>query len=129
MYYVKVGDTIGKRLEDEQIIACLLESGSKAETARKLKIDPKTLFKRMNGEVFKTKYKKAKEDVLERVGLKISSQMSAASDVLYNVMQNEKTAAQTRVNAATSILTYGLKFAELSDFVERLEALEKGGRS
>ena len=119
---------MGKRLEDEQIIACLLESGSKAEAARKLQIDPKTLFKRMNGDLFKIKYRKAKEGILESVGLKISSQMSAASDVLYSIMQNEETAAQTRVNAATSILVYGLKFAELSDFVERLEALEQGGR-
>ena len=119
---------MGKRLEDEQIIACLLESGSKTEAARKLQIDPKTLFKRMKGDLFKIKYRKAKEDVLESVRLKLSSRMAAATDTLFSVMQNEETASQTRVNAATAIITYGLKFAEMSDFAERLEALERGSR-
>ena len=119
---------MGKRLEDEQIIACLLESGSKTETVKKLHIDPKTLFRRMNDNLFKEKYRKAKESVLESVRLKLSSQMAAATDTLFNIMQNEETAPQTRVNAATSIITYGLKFAEMADFAERLEALEKGGR-
>ena len=48
-----------------------------------------------------------------------------AIETLAKLMKDTDTAAQTRANCAVNILQYAGRFTEITDFADRLEALEK----
>ena len=116
---------MAKRLSDEQIIAALISKGSIKMAAAALQCMERTLYERMKKPEFKNKYAQAKTDLLKAVTAKLQGNMCSAIDTLVEIMKDEETAKQTRVNSAVSILQYGAKFTEATDIIERLEAIEK----
>ena len=117
--------TARKRLQDEEIIAALIAEGSIKRAAASLKCTTRTLYERMKKPGFKTLYTQAKADILKTATAKLQGNLCGAIDCLVSVMNDEKTAKQTRVNSAVSILQYAARFTETTDIIERLEAIEE----
>lgn len=117
--------TARKRLQDEEIIAALIAEGSIKRAAASLKCTTRTLYERMKKPEFKTLYTQAKADILKTATAKLQGNLCGAIDCLVSVMNDEKTAKQTRVNSAVSILQYAARFTETTDIIERLEAIEE----
>ena len=116
--------TLKKRLTDETIIAALVEAGSIKEAAGKLGCTPRTLYERMKKPNFREMYNQAKGELMKTATAKLQAHLSGAVGVLVAIMNDTETAAQTRVNCAVSILQYGARYAESTDIIKRLEAVE-----
>lgn len=113
-----------KRLTDETIITALVEAGSIKEAAGKLHCTPRTIYDRMKKPAFRELYNQAKGELMKTAAAKLQGNLTGAIDTLVSIMTDKETAAQTRANCAVSILQYGARFAEATDIIERLEALE-----
>jgi hypothetical protein len=113
-----------KRLTDETIITALVEAGSIKEAAGKLHCTPRTIYDRMKKPAFRELYNQAKGELMKTAAAKLQGKLTGAIDTLVSIMTDKETAAQTRANCAVSILQYGARFAEATDIIERLEALE-----
>jgi len=113
-----------KRLTDETIITALVEAGSIKEAAGKLHCTPRTIYERMKKPAFRELYNQAKGELMKTAAAKLQGNLTGAIDTLVSIMTDNETAAQTRANCAVSILQYGARFAEATDIIERLEALE-----
>ena len=116
--------TLKKRLTDETIIAALVEAGSIKEAAGKLNCTPRTLYERMKKPAFRELYNQAKGELMKTATAKLQAHLSGAVNTLVGIMNDKETAPQTRANCAVSILQYGARYAEATDIIERLEALE-----
>ena len=114
-----------KRLEDEAIIAALIAEGSVKGAAASLKCTVRTLYERMKKPEFKELYTQAKGEILKQATAKLQGNLCGAIDTLAEIMKDEDTAKQTRVNSAVSILQYAARFTETTDILERLEAIEE----
>ena len=114
-----------KRLTNEAIIAALIDKGSIKEAAQVLGCTARTLYDRMKAEEFKTLYAQAKADLISGATAKLQNKLASAIDCVYEIMINPETAAQTRVNCASTILTFAARFTEGTDIIERLERIEE----
>lgn len=113
-----------KRLTDESIVSALIENGSIKAAADRLGCTVRTLYERMKKQEFKDLYAQAKAEILKTATAKLQGNLAGAVDTLSEIMNDEETAKQTRVNCAVSILQYGARYTETTDILERLEALE-----
>lgn len=114
-----------KRLEDEAIVAALIERGSIKAAAEALECTPRTLYERMKAPAFKKLYSQAKADIVRTATAKLQGNLAGAIDVLATIMHDPQAGNQTRVNSAVAILSYGARYTEATDIIERLEALEE----
>lgn len=114
-----------KTLQDEEIIAALIAQGSIKGAAASLECAERTLYDRMKKPEFKTLYSQAKGEILKTATAKLQGQVCGAIDTLTEIMKDEDTAKQTRVNSAVAILQNAARFTETIDIVERLEAIEE----
>lgn len=117
-----------KLLSDEEIVAAILAQGSITGAAASLNTQYKYINKRMQTPEFKAIYKKAKADIIRSATAKLQSSISSAIDNIVKIMNDEEIAAQTRVNAATTVLQYAARFTQEIDIIERLEAIEEYNR-
>ena len=97
-----------KTLQDEEIIAALIAQGSIKGAAASLGCAERTLY-----------------DRIKTATAKLQGQVCGAIDTLTEIMKDEDTAKQTRVNSAVAILQNAARFTETIDIVERLEAIEE----
>lgn len=116
---------MGKRLPDEVIVAALMGQGSVRAAANQLGVMEDTLYKRMKKSSFKEAYTQAKADCLKTAAAKLQANSNKAVDTLVAVMENDGTAANTRVYCADQLLKHALKYSEAVDIISRLEALER----
>ena len=89
---------MGKRLQNEEIIAALIAEGTIKGAAASLKCTTRTLYDRMKKPEF---------------------------DTLVEIRDDKEAPKQTRANCAVNILQYAARFTETTDIIERLEEVEK----
>ena len=116
---------MAKRLTDEAIIAALISEGSIKAASLKLNCTVRTLYSRMKVPEFQTLYGMAKNDLIRGATTRLQGHLKDAIETLAKLMKDTDTAAQTRANCAVNILQYAGRFTEITDFADRLEALEK----
>ena len=114
-----------KRLQDEEIVAALIENGSIKAAAAALKCTARTLYDRMKAPAFRDLYAQAKAEILKAATAKLQGNLCGAIDTLTTIMKDPETAKQTRANCAVSILQYSARFTEDRDILERIERLEE----
>lgn len=114
-----------KRISDEQIITELLKQGSIKYAAKSLDCRSRTISDRMKLPQFKELFNEKKREMLQAATLRLQSMMSSAVGHMFLTLSDEEATPATRLEAAKSILSFGLKFTETTDIMERLEALEE----
>ena len=82
-------------------------------------------YKRIRADDFKRNFSQVKDDFLNRVTTTMQNGMTEAAQTMLEIMRDEGTAPQVRLNAADSILRKGLKLTEQNDILQRLEKLEE----
>lgn len=116
---------MGKRLQNEEIIAALIAEGTIKGAAASLKCTTRTLYDRMKKPEFKALYTQAKGEILKAATAKLQGQVSGAIDTLVEIRDDKEAPKQTRANCAVNILQYAARFTETTDIIERLEEVEK----
>lgn len=110
---------------DERIIQAIANNGSIRAASRELKCSPATIYSRMKQDGFKEKVDAVRDAALHEASAQLSGNLTDAVKVLVDIMRDEQTAPQTRANAAQMVLSYGLRFADTTEILRRLEQLEQ----
>ena len=99
-------------VSDEEIIAALLQSGSIAQAAELTGIGQRTIYDRMGNRDFKAAYSAAKSDIVRAAVLNLNRSLSAAVDVVADIMNDDSNSAGTRLQAAKMIIDSAAKFSD-----------------
>lgn len=110
-------------VDDEIIIAALLEHGTVQAAADSLNITPRTIYDRRRNVDFQTAYNDAKTEVFRAAVYDINRRLSEAVSVVAGIMNDTNNNAAVRLQAAQTILNNAAKFST------RLESSEKQSRT
>lgn len=113
------------KVTDEQIISAILVSVTNKEAAKLCGLSEAQFYKRIRADDFKRKFSQVKCELLDRATTTMQNGMNEAAQTMLEIMRDEGTAPQVRLNAADSILRNGLKLTEQNDILQRLEKLEE----
>lgn len=116
---------MSKKVSDEMLIQAILQSGSQAQAAKALGLNPTSMCRRLQNPIVKQKLSDAKAAYLKQAVHELNTQLSGAVKVLCEIMHDETAPQGTRLQAADTILRHGLKYTEIGDIIPRLEALER----
>ena len=83
------------------------------------------IYVRLRDAEFKERYNRARREVMEQATAALQGHLSNAITTLSEVCDNPEVAPQTRINAATAILTHALKLTEQMDVLTRMDELEE----
>jgi uncharacterized protein (UPF0147 family) len=119
---------MGKRLCNEAIISALLSEGSIKGAAASLDCKVPTIYARMKQPDFQQQYAQARGELIKAATAKLQNHMTAAVDVLAELMNDETVPKQTRVYSAVNILQIAKQYTSQTEIIERLEELEANVR-
>ena len=108
----------------EKALAALLAHPTKAEAAAAAGIDPKTLWRYLQDPEFQEAYKKAFSDLVSDATRQAQQSLSPALSTLREIVEDGDQGATVRIQAARSLLEYGLRLTEITDILRDLEAAE-----
>ena len=108
----------------ERAISALLSHPSIPGAAKIIGVGEKTLWRWLQLENFKRRYKEARREVVRQAIALVQAGMSDAVKALQDVMTDEKAPASARVSAARAMIDMGLKASEIMDLESRIENLE-----
>lgn len=83
------------------------------------------IYRRLRDLGFKERYDSARRELLDRATAVLQGRLAGAIEVMGEICQDTETAPQVRLNAADAIIRNSLKLTEISDVLQRLDALEE----
>lgn len=111
--------------KDEHILSALLSCGSIAEAEKLTGVSRTTIYNRLADDTFKAEYDRRRTMVLNEACNKLQATLTEAVITIRNIMLDENSAPQVRLNASALILQNCLKYTEQADIMARIEELEK----
>ena len=99
--------------------------GVQVQAAQKAGIGLTTLKRYLDEPEFQTAYQKAVTKLLEEASVQAKQGLSPALSCLREIVEDRKTAATARIQAARSLLEYGLRLTETVDVMKQLNELEQ----
>lgn len=111
--------------KEELILSALLSCPTIKEAAEKSTVPARTINDYLAKPEFMARYQAAKADLVKRASDKIQGKMSKAVDVIDELMEDEETPPAVRLNAAKTLLEYGVEIHKNEQIIERIVRLEK----
>ena len=114
--------------ERKQFAHLVVELGSVAKVAKKMNRNPVTLYHWQQRPEVKAEIKKRQESLFFELSTKLGTTDDNAIQVMTDIMNNEKTNEQTRLQAAMFLIKTRTTLYEdnqLEQRIERLEQLQK----
>ena len=105
----------------EKALAALLTQPTKEKAAEAAGIDSRTLRRYLSDPEFQGEYKKAVSRLIEDAALQAKQSLNPALSCLREIVEDEKQGAAARIQAARSLLEYGLRLTEIADILRELE--------
>lgn len=96
-----------------------------SQVAKRLKVNESTVFRMMQDESFKIKYRETRRQLLHNSISQLQSVSGEAVQTLRTIMNDAGVTPGVRVNAAKSILDIAIKVTELDEITERIERIEQ----
>lgn len=113
-----------KTYSDDSIVAAMLSTRTNREAAQLLGMNERYLYTRLQEKPLQAKLEAARANLTHEVASHLRQSLTNAVTVLSDIMNDETASAQTRVNAANSIISNYLKITERDAILNRLEAIE-----
>lgn len=113
------------KASDEQIIAAILSNATNKSAAAACGLSEKQFYTRLAKPELKAKLSAARTRLLEGATSAIRARMGDAVETMGIIMCDASAPAQTRLNAADSIIRNSLKMGEMLDVLERVDRLER----
>lgn len=104
----------------------LLEHNTVSDAAAASGISQATMFRYLQDPVFRSKFQKAKQDMIDTALTKLQRACVKAVDVLVEIMGDKSVAPGIRVRAADSILSRSVDTLKIQALELRISQLEKG---
>ena len=99
-------------ISDEQIVGAILHCGTAIEAAKMLGVDPSTIYRRMRTNSAQAIYRSVQADLLRQTVEDLCDVRDDALAVVQNIMNDPDVNAAIRLQAAQTILSNDLKYAE-----------------
>lgn len=113
-------------LRKEKALQALLVCRTRAEAAKAAGIGESTLREYMRDPAFFAAYQKAMTGLVKEAAAQAKQSLSPALSTLREITEDVEQGATARIQAARSLLEYGVKLIETADILERLDRLEYG---
>lgn len=114
-----------KQTKDELILSALISNPTVRAASAACGVSETQIYARLRDEKFKARYDKLRYELLERNTATLQGHLGAAIQAMADIVEDEKTAPQVKLNAADAIIRNSLKLTEQTDIIKRLEALER----
>lgn len=115
--------------KQKRALAALLTASTVQEAATEAKVSYATLRRWLTDDKeFRAEYDAVLRELVEGAAAKARQGMTEAVGVLREIMADDEAAPNARVQAARATIDCGLKIVEISDIINRLEALENAQR-
>ncbi len=111
--------------KQEKALAALLTYPTKEKAAAAAGISSKTLRRYLEDSEFQERYKAAFSELVGNATDMAKQGLTPALACLREIIEDKGCSSQARVQAARTLLEYGMKFTEMSDILERIAALER----
>lgn len=106
------------QISDEKLAAALITNGTVKQTAAVVGISEKQIYNRMKDEAFKEIFDYAQADLLAGTLAKCQSHITNAIDTVAAIMTDTTINAQTRLQAAQTIISQSVKLYEITDRIK-----------
>lgn len=116
----------GVSFKDEQLIQALLTNRTIKEAAAEIGRSENQVYRRVKQPAFVEKYEAARRQLLHKTTAEIQVHLSTAVQTMVNVMNDDDSSPQVRLNAADCIMKNAMKLTEITDILQRLDRLERG---
>lgn len=107
-----------------QAIAALLTQPTKEKAAKAAGVGLSTLKRYLENDEFQAEYQKAVSALLETAAAQVKQSLSPALSCLREIVTREDAADSSKIQAARTLLEYGLKLTETVDIIKQLDELE-----
>lgn len=108
----------------EKALAALAVNPTMKAAADAIGIDPRTIRRYLKDPDFLAEYRRIQTDILADARRQAQQLMNPALNTLAEICSNHEARNGERVAAARSILEWAARLTEITDIMERLEALE-----
>lgn len=108
----------------EKVLSALLSSMTRKEAAEKSGISERTIYAYLQEPEFRERYEAEKRAILNRTGIMLQKSMQPAIQTLYDIVNDKEAGNSARIQAARSILEYGIKTTELIEVYKRMDEIE-----
>jgi hypothetical protein len=108
----------------ERALIALLSEPTLRAAAASADISETTLWRWLREPNFRVAYRRARQEVLERATTRLAALVDTAVEALGEIVADRTVSPHVRVSAASRIIEFALKAAELEDVQARLEKLE-----
>lgn len=112
------------KLTNAAIVAAVMETGSITKAAEKLEVSRRTISGRLSEPECKRLLSEAQADGIREATNIMCSRLRDAVAIVYNLMADESTAPHIRLNAAQTLMQYAIRYTEIVNLEQRIQALE-----
>ena len=108
----------------EKALVALLTYSTKEEAAAAAGIESRTLRRYLADPEFQERYKQAFGELVTDATRQAQQSLSPALSTLREIVEDGDQGATARIQAARTLLEYGLRLTEITDILRNLEAEE-----
>lgn len=109
----------------EKAMAALLSCSTHQEAAQKAGISERTMRDYLNDSDFAAEYQTLKKNAVSDAAKVLQVSLTTAVRCLVGIIESDMSSESARITASRTVLEYGIKLTELTDIMDRLDALEK----
>ena len=116
-----------KRLtvKHEKALISLLAGGDLKDAARAAGVEKRTIYRWLDIPIFHDELTRRKSKAIDAASVRLAGGMVAAIGVMRRIMDDESTPPSIQLRAAHYYLSHALRYVELHDVIERIDALEE----
>lgn len=115
---------MAKKTTDERLIGLILAHGVSG-AAVIAGVSKNSIYKRLKNPMFRAEFDAAQGIVLSATTGALCDALGDAVTALRDIVNDKSTSAGLRVQAASALLSHGVRYVEVSNIMRRLEALEQ----
>lgn len=105
-------------------MSALLSNPTVREASEATGVPETTIYNWLRKPDFRQEYDSRRRQLVDSVSTHLQVRLTDAAGTVLEIMEDNKTPAQTRLNAARTVLEYCHKFTEQRDILDRLDVLE-----
>lgn len=111
-------------IPDETILSALLSFGSVRKASEQLGCSRDTIYRRLQREDFKQRYKALQGAIVSMACTDIVASLTDAIETLHAIVTSDTASVTAKISASDSLLRHGIRYLEVSNILERLNRLE-----
>ena len=115
---------MAKKTTDERLIGLILAHGVSG-AAVIAGVSKNSIYKRLKNPVFRAEYDSAQGIVLSATTGALCDALGDAVTALRDIVNDKTASAGLRVQAASALLSHGVRYVEVSNILRRLDTLEQ----